>query len=424
MTPRSTIPQLTAAWLLLAVCAVAQVAIAAAPPADAARSQRQVLVMLRMPPAHYRPDDSYGGDYGNAPGRVARRHEAKVLAREHGLSLHDEWPMPALGVDCFVLDAPDHDSALREARALAADPRVESAQAMQLFRTLGAAATADPLFDAQPAAAAWHLRQLHSIATGKGVRVAIIDSGVAVGHPDLRGQVALSRNFVDARGDVGEAHGTAVAGIIAALEGNGIGIAGVAPQARLLALRACWQQDAAASACSSFTLARALQFAIDARAQVINMSLSGPQDRLLSRLIDAALARGISIVGAIDAKAGDGGFPASHSGVVAVEGLHARTAGRTSSVRAPADGIPATLPDGGWGLVSGSSFATAQVSGLVALLRQHEPGITPARLRASLAAAPGLTLAQERPRAIDACAVLRRTAGQCACACAGPSAAR
>ena len=426
MTLRWSIARLIVAclpWLLLGVCALAQPAVAGTPPADAGRSQRQVLVMLRMPPMHYRPDDSYGADYGNAPGRVARRREASVLAREHGLSLHDEWPMPALGVDCFVLDAPDRDSALREARALADDPRVESAQAMQLFRTLGAAATADPLFDAQPAAAAWHLRELHSIATGKGVRVAIIDSGVALGHPDLRGQVALSRNFVDARGNVGEAHGTAVAGIIAALEGNGIGIAGVAPQARLLALRACWQQDAAASACSSFTLARALQFAIDAKAQVINMSLSGPQDRLLSRLLDAALARGISIVGAIDAKAGDSGFPASHPGVVAVEGLHARTAGRTS-VRAPADGIPATLPDGGWGLVSGSSFATAQVSGLVALLRQHEPGITPARLRASLAAAPGLTLAQERPRAIDACAVSRRTAGQCACACAGPSAAR
>jgi hypothetical protein len=426
MTPRSAIARLTVAclpWLLLVTCALAQAAIAGAPLADDARSQRQVLVMLRMPPTHYRPDDNYGADYGNAPGRVARRREANVLAREHGLSLHDEWPMPALGVDCFVLDAPDRDSALREARALADDPRVESAQAMQLFRTLGAAATTDPLFDAQPAAAAWHLRQLHSIATGKGVRVAIIDSGVAVGHPDLRGQVALSRNFVDARRDVGEAHGTAVAGIIGALEGNGIGIAGVAPQARLLALRACWQQDAAASACSSFTLARALQFAIDAKAQVINMSLSGPQDRLLSRLIDAALARGISIIGAIDARTGDGGFPASHPGVVAVEGMHARTGGRTS-VRAPADGIPATLPDGGWGLVSGSSFATAQVSGLVALLRQHEPGITPARLRASLAAAPGLTLAQERPRAIDACAVLQRTAGQCACACAGPSAAR
>jgi len=415
-------------WLLLAAWAVASAAPASGalppqtPPATQV-AQRQVLVMLRMAPAHYRPDALYGGDYRNAPGRAARRHVASVLAREHGLSLHDEWPMPALGVDCFVLDAPDRDSAAREALALARDPRVESAQAMQLFRTLGtqAPARADPLYAAQPAAAAWHLRELHAQTTGKGVRVAVIDSGVDVDHPDLRGQVAVSRNFVGSGDAVGEAHGTAVAGIIAALEGNGIGIAGIAPQARLLALRACWQQ-AAGSACSSFTLAQALQFAIDARAQVLNLSLTGPSDRLLSRLLDVALRRGISVVGAVDANERDGGFPASHPGVVAVEGLHG-VAPPVTAVLAPADGIPATLPDGNWGLVSGSSYATAQVSGLVALLRQRTPGLAPAQVLASLGGGSGLPLRKERPRAIDACAVMMRTAGHCACSCATASAA-
>jgi hypothetical protein len=411
-------------WLLLVVLAFADAAPASAR-ADATvqAAQRQVLVMLRVAPAHYRPDALYGGDYRNAPGRAARRRMAGALAREHGLSLHDEWPMPALGVDCFVLDAPDRDTAEREARALAGDPRVESAQAMQLFRTLGTQATADPLYAAQPAATAWHLRELHAHTTGKGVRVAVIDSGVAVDHPDLRGQVAVSRNFVDASGNVGEAHGTAVAGIIAAREGNGIGIAGVAPQARLLALRACWQQDGARSACSSFTLARALQFAIDARAQVLNLSLSGPDDRLLSRLLDVALQRGISVVGAVDPHAKGGGFPASHAGVIAVEGLHG-TNPPVTAVLAPAEGIPATLPDGGWGLVSGSSFATAQVSGLVALLRQRSPGLAPAQVLASLGGGAGLPLVRERPRAIDACAVMLRSAGHCACGCATASSAR
>jgi len=410
--------------LLLALWAVARAAPAPikTPPATQV-AERQVLVMLRMAPAHYRPDALYGSDYRNAPGRAARRRMASVLARDHGLSLHDEWPMPALGVDCFVLDAPDRDSAMREALALAQDPRVESAQAMQLFRTLGTQAptTADPLYAAQPTAAAWHLRELHAQATGKGVRVAVIDSGVDVDHPDLRGQVAVSRDFVGS-GAIGEAHGTAVAGIIAAREGNGIGIAGIAPQARLLALRACWQQ-AAGSACSSFTLARALQFAIDARAQVLNLSLTGPSDRLLSRLLDVALQRGISVVGAVDASQRDGGFPASHPGVVAVEGLHG-VAPPVTAVLAPADGIPATLPDGSWGLVSGSSYATAQVSGLVALLRQRTPGLAPAQVLASLGVGAGLPLGKERPRAIDACAVMLRTAGHCACACATASAAR
>jgi hypothetical protein len=422
----------------LAACAMPAVAAASGEPADSL-AHRQVLVMLRVPAAHYRPDASYGNDYANAPGRSARRRVAGELARAHGLALHDEWPMPALGVDCFVLDAPDPDSAARAALALAADPRVESAQAMQLFHSLAAAATdapamaphtaaRDPLYAAQPAAADWHLDELHALATGRGVRVAVIDRGVALDHPDLRGQVAVARDFVDSSGDaagrqVAEAHGTAVAGIIAARAGNGVGIVGIAPQARLLALRACWQRDAGSAACSSFTLARALQFAIDARAQVVNLSLSGPDDRLLSRLLDAALQRGMSIVGAVDARARDGGFPASHPGVFAVDGL-GRTAAPRTVLLAPDTGIPAPLPDGGWGLVSGASFATAQVSGLAALLLQRRPGLAPSQLLALLEPAPGVVLALERPRAIDACAAMQRSTGHCACACAAASAAR
>ena len=423
-------------WLVACLAAVAAPAVAGGPVQAAdSLAHRQVLLMLRVPVAHYRPDASYGNDYADAPGRLARRRTAGALARAHGLSLHDEWPMPALGVDCFVLDAADADAAARGAMALASDPRVESAQPMQLFHTLGmppgisARASRpridgdDPLYAAQPAATAWHLDALHAQSTGRGVRIAVVDSGVALDHPDLRGQVAVARDFVDVDGHVAEAHGTAVAGIIAARAGNGVGIVGIAPQARLLALRACWQRDSGPAACSSFTLARALQFAIDARAQVVNLSLSGPDDRLLSRLLDAALQRGISVVGAVNAQARDGGFPASHPGVLAVDGL-GHDAGSRTVLHAPGTGIPAPLPDGGWGLVSGASFATAQVSGLAALLLQRRPGLAPLQLSALLHPEAGVTLALERPQAIDACAAMQRAAGHCACACAAASAAR
>ena len=93
----------------------------------------------------------------------------------------------------------------------------------------------------QPTAGLWHLDELHRVATGKNVRVAAIDSGVELDHPDLNGRVALARNFVDARDWVAERHGTAIAGIIGARADNGVGIVGVAPGAQLLALRACWQ---------------------------------------------------------------------------------------------------------------------------------------------------------------------------------------
>jgi subtilisin family serine protease len=387
-------------------------------------TQRQVLLMLKVAPAHYTPGGSYGGDYANAPGRVARRHLAGEIARDHGLVLRDEWPMPALGVDCFVLDATDRATAVRQASALSVDPRVESAEPMQVFHVLGTIVPAkqDPLYAAQPVASAWHLDELHAHATGKGVRVAVVDSGIAVDHPDLRGQVALSRDFVRGRDSPGEAHGTEVAGIIAAIGGNGLGIVGVAPQARLLALRACWESGNAAASCSSFTLAQALQFAIDARVQVLNLSLTGPHDRLLARLLDAALDHGISIVGAVDISALDGGFPASHPGVLAVDGL--THIAPIASVRAPANGIPATRADGGWGLVSGTSFAAAQVSGLMALLRQESPRMGPAQLLTAMAPARTVPSSTERPRAIDACAVMQRASGHCVCACTIASIAR
>jgi subtilisin family serine protease len=417
-----------AVWLF-ALSGVAATLAAQAGQTPEAATQRQILLMLRLAPAHYRPD-AYADDYASAPGRVARRHIASGLAHAHGLVLRDEWPMPAIGVDCFVLEAPDPVAARREAKALSADPRVESAQAMQLFRVLGARVIqngGDPLYPTQPATIGWHLSELHRQATGKDVRVAVIDSGIAIDHPDLRGQVEVSRNFVDQRGEVGEAHGTAVAGIIAARENNGVGIVGIAPQARLLALRACWQTGASAAACSTFTLARALQFAIDADAQVLNLSLSGPPDRLLARLLDVALARGISVVGAVDAQARDGGFPASHRGVIAVAGLEPDpvTATRAAvTVRVPGDGIPAPLPGDGWGWVSGVSFATAQVSGLVALLRQGHPALRQAELVTLLAPTGRLPLAMERPRAIDACAVMLRSVGHCVCGCAATPAVR
>ncbi|MFC3550300.1 S8 family serine peptidase [Lysobacter cavernae] len=393
---------------------------------EQAMAERQLLLMLRAPPPHFRPDADYAGDYQTAPGRHARRRIARELAREHGLRLRDDWPMPALGLDCFVLEAVSGDARTRIVPRLAADPRVESVQPMQLFRLRGAGrlGAGDPLSAAQPAVARWHLRQLHTLATGRRVVVAALDTGVDVHHPDLHGQVAVTRDFVDGGATPAETHGTQVAGIIGARSDDGIGIAGVAPQARLLALRACWQSPGAdgAAACSSFTLAKALQFALDADAQVLNLSLTGADDRLLARLLDAALQRGVTVVAAVDVDVDDGGFPAAHPGVLAVAGVHDHGA-RPGVLLAPDRGIPAPTPGGGWTLVSGPSYAAAQVSGLVALLRELSPRLRATQLRAALAPAPGLGLASRRPTLIDACAAVVRVAQRCACDCvAAPTA--
>jgi hypothetical protein len=331
--------------------------------------------------------------------------------------LDSDWPMPLVGVDCFVMTVPADQSPDAVATALSHNPGVAWSQPVKLYHGLGAAPPNDPLFRVQPAAREWRLADLHELATGRNVRVAVIDSQVERTHPDLVGQVEIAEDFVGDRPLGGEAHGTGVAGIIAARANNGLGIAGVAPAARLMALRACWQaptrQGAApASVCDSLSLAKALHFAVAHDAQVINLSLSGPPDPLLGKLIDVALARGATVVAAFDRDLPGGGFPASHAGVVPVadESLGAQPAG---VFVAPGRDVPTTQPGGRWFLVNGSSFAAAHVSGLFALVRE----------RASHAQGASALVIWPPGGAINSCATLLRGSRSCDCACARAPAA-
>jgi hypothetical protein len=369
-----------------------------------------ILVMLRAGPAHYRPDQSYGGGYGDALGASARRRIARRVAGRHRLALIENWPMPILGIDCFVMRTPPDRSPEEMAADVTQDRDVAWSQPMRLYHAQGTAKPYDdPLFAAQPAAKAWRLAELHEVATGKGVMVAVIDSGVDARHRDLQGQIAIDRDFTGRLPLRAEWHGTGVAGIIAARGGNGAGIVGVAPGARLLALRACWQAGPTsrdATVCDSFSLAKALNFALDHDARIINMSLSGPPDLLLERLIEAGLARGRAIVAAVDPAVADGGFPASMSGVIAVSDRPVRT-GRNPVYVAPGRDIPTTEPGSSWSMVNGSSYSAAHVSGLLALLREGQPS---ARSAAIATAGGGV---------VNACLSLTRERGAHECLCDG-----
>jgi subtilisin family serine protease len=270
----------------------------------------------------------------------------------------------------------------------------------------------DPLYALQPVAAQWHLDDLHAVATGRHVHVAIIDSGIDDTHPDLARAVLARANFVDERAWVAELHGTAVAGLVAARADNGIGMVGIAPDAQLYALRACWEVDPSRTLCNSLSLAKALNFAIERRAEVINMSLSGPVDLLLGRLIDVALAQRQQVVAAVDAHAAGGGFPATHPGVVAVGDAQSGVpaGGLVGAWAAPARDLPTTVPGGGWRMVTGTSFAAGEVSGLLAVMAQAR---RESDARASVA---DVRLVRLPDGGIDACASLLRAAERAATA--------
>ena len=388
--------------LLVAALAASSFAPAATVEGASAPADREILVMVRHPLDHYRATGAYGGGYGDELARSARQHLARRIARQYGLTLVDDWAMPMIGVDCFVMVVPQGRSTKAAAEQVSHDADVDWAEAAQLYSTRGAAHN-DPLYAAEPAAGQWHLADLHRIADGRGTVVAVVDSGIDARHPDLAGQVAVNRNFVSGQPLVAEQHGTAVAGIIAAKADNRVGIAGVAPGARLLGLRACWQRGSSAT-CDTLSLAKALYFAVENHPDVINLSLSGPDARLLHEILNIAYARGIAVVAAFDPKLPGGGFPASLPGVIAVSDTP--VAGTRNDVyAAPGRDIPTTQPGGRWFLVNGSSFAAAHVSGLLALMRERKR------------AAPLMLVAQRRGGEIDACATLLRVAGACDCAC-------
>jgi subtilisin family serine protease len=392
--------------LVLAAFAAISVAPAGASESPSASPGRQILVMVRHPPDHYRANGAYGGSYGDELARSARERIARGIARKYRLTLVEDWPMPMIGVDCFVMLVPDGRTTSAAAQQVSHDADVSWAQPIELYGARGAPVPNDPLFAAEPAAAQWHLADLHQLASGRGTRVAVIDSGIDAGHPDLAGQVTVNRNFVSGQPLVAEQHGTAVAGIIAAKADNRMGIVGVAPGSRLLGLRACWQgRESASTVCDTLSLAKALYFAVESRADVINLSLSGPDDRLLRELISLALGHRQAVVSAFDPKLPGGGFPASVPGVIPVSDV-SLAGSRGDVYTAPGRDIPTTEPGGRWFLVNGSSFAAAHVSGLVALIRERRRS------------AP-LTLVSQRRGGgpIDACGTLIRALGACDCSC-------
>jgi hypothetical protein len=230
------------------------------------------------------------------------------------------------------------------------------------------------------------VEQAHRVATGKSIAIAVIDSEVDTKNPGLDGVIV--KNF-DALGgdDKPDQHGTAMAGAIAA-HGK---IVGIAPGAQLLAARA-FDHDRDAKAKSS-AIYKSLQWAADNGARIVNMSFAGPADPTLHRLLAAAADKGLVLIAA----AGNAGpnspplYPAADPSVIAVTATDSGDAvfamanrGDYVAVAAPGVDILALAPGEALQLTTGTSVATAHVSGLAALLLECKPSLKPADVRAML----------------------------------------
>jgi subtilisin family serine protease len=299
---------------------------------------------------------------------------ARGVAADHKLSEVASWPIELLGVHCLVYQIPSGAERGKLLAALRHDPRVETAEPLSPYE-LHASSYDDPYADLQRNLDDMGVAAAQQWSQGGSIKIAVIDTGVDTTHPDFAGRLVSGGDFVGDGRPSAEGHGTAVAGIIAAVPNNRIGIAGMAPDAKVISFRACWSAGRTTGACNSFTLAQALVAALKADASIMNLSLGGPGDALLDRIVRRGLQRGTVFVGAVPTSGRREGFPTGIDGVIAVD-VAERPERVPHVLYAPGTDVFTLSPQGHYDAASGSSVAAAEVTGIAALLLARRPALT------------------------------------------------
>jgi hypothetical protein len=312
-----------------------------------------------------------------------------ALAQRHHLTRVGAETLAASGHTLYRWRIEDSRPIADVIRDLQNEDHVSAAQPNFTF-TLQEQGRASELREGDPAqyaVAKLQLPEAHRLATGDHVLVAVIDSAIDVSQPELKGDIAASFDAVGGA-VTPHAHGTAMAGAIAA-HGR---LIGVAPRAKLLAIRA-FGESADAPQATTFSIIHGLDWAVTHGARVVNMSFAGPEDPALRDALADAHKKGVVLVAA----AGNAGpqspplYPAADQNVIAVTATDANdqlfkqaNRGAYIAVSAPGVDILVPAPNAGEQLTSGTSVSAAQVSGIVALLIERNPALTPDEARTIL----------------------------------------
>jgi subtilisin family serine protease len=353
-----------------------------------------VLALVALPVPVARAEDTTRIVVSQDPGLSA--DQRADIRRDAGVTLEDQLPL----AHAVVVQAPGGDA--REAlRALRADPRVRWAQVDHVRHAL----TSDTLFGYQ-----WALENTGQAfqgidgtqsgsadadidapeawatgADGTGVTVAVVDTGVDAAHADLAGRTAGGYDFVqdDAIPQDENGHGTHVAGIVAATQGNDEGITGVAPHATVMPVRVL---DAAGEGYDS-QIADGFDYAADHGAQIVNASLGGTGTSSIIRAAISSHPDTLFVVAAGNDGADDDATPtdpcdAPYANVICVGATDANDAPACFSNRgrvnvdlfAPGVDIVSTWKDGEYVVADGTSMASPQVAGVAALAFAHANG--------------------------------------------------
>jgi subtilisin family serine protease len=348
--------------------------------------QPTIAAVAALPP--FAPDEVLVTVASDAPENLDQ-----VVAESFGLEILGRWPLALIGSRLVLYRIPDGRAVEIVVAALQGDARISAPQPNYYYGLQAEptdAAAADLSSDLQYALAKLEVRDAHRVVTGRGVRVAIIDSQIDRTHPDLDGAIVDHFDAAERATSEPDAHGTAIAGIISA---RGL-VSGVAPEAALLAVAAFSSTDANIPAATTASLLRGLDWALKRQARIINLSLTGPFDPLMRGGIEAAIGNRAIIVAAAGNK-GEGAppaYPAAYPSVIAVTAVDIgdalySSANRGGYIELAAPGVDVLAPalEHAHLLQSGTSFAAAHISGMIALMLEREPELSQEEVRQALA---------------------------------------